>query len=390
MQTKRKCSLQLYSYRMKKIFILTGEPSGDKLASIVISEVKKKYPNIKYLCVGGENLASQGISSLYNLKEITYLGFTNVLCNIFKIKKKINMTAEKIIEFDPDILFSVDSPDFTLRVAKKVKLQKPKIKTVHFVAPQIWAWRKGRVKKIKSFIDHILLLFPFEKKFFDKEKINSTFVGHPLLHKEDDSKIDISQIIKKDKKIFSIFPGSRISEVNTLIPIIFNFIKLMNDSYDNILFVFHCTSDNIKVVKSLIAEQDFKNCEAISNVKIKSHILKQSFFALAKSGTISLEICNAKIPSIIIYKMNKINFFIIKMLVKVKYANIINIAAGYEVIPELLQSSCNPKNIYNNVNRLINDKDALMSQVSKSQDIIKNFKVDNSQNIASAILINYL
>ena len=166
---------------MKKIFILTGEPSGDKLASKVIYKLKKNNPNIEYSCVGGIHLKSLGIKSIFNLKEITHIGFTSVLLNIFKINNKINKTVEEIIRFKPDILFSVDSPDFTLRVAEKVKKLNDQIKTIHYVAPQIWVWREGRVKKFKKFLDHILLLFDFERKYFDKENIPNTFVGHPLL-----------------------------------------------------------------------------------------------------------------------------------------------------------------------------------------------------------------
>ena len=201
---------------MKRMFILTGEPSGDKLASKVISKLKTSKSDIEYLSVGGEHLKALGIKSLYNLNEVTYLGFTNVLLNIFKIKRKINETVEKILEFNPDVLFSVDSPDFTLRVFEKVKKTNPNIKTIHFVAPQVWVWREHRVKHIKSFLDHVLLLFPFEKKYFDKENIQSTFTGHPLLENQEKSKIDISQIIKNHKKIISIFPGSRQSEINIL------------------------------------------------------------------------------------------------------------------------------------------------------------------------------
>ena len=135
---------------MKKIFILTGEPSGDKLASTVISKLKESNPDVEYLSVGGEYLKTLGIKSLYDLKEVTYLGFTKVLLNIFKIKKKINETVVKIIEFNPDILFSVDSPDFTLRVAERVKKINNNIKTVHYVAPQVWVWREGRIKKFKK------------------------------------------------------------------------------------------------------------------------------------------------------------------------------------------------------------------------------------------------
>ena len=149
---------------MKKIFILTGEPSGDKLAYKVISKLKKNHPNIEYLCVGGTHLNSIGIRSIFDLSEITYIGFTSVLLNILKIKKTIDNTVKEIIKFNPDILFSVDSPDYTLRVAEKVKKINNKIKTIHYVAPQVWVWRESRLKKFKKFLDHILLLFEFEKK----------------------------------------------------------------------------------------------------------------------------------------------------------------------------------------------------------------------------------
>ncbi len=149
---------------MKKIFILTGEPSGDKLASTVVTKLQQNHSDIQYLSVGGSHLDKLGIKSIYELKEITYIGFTSVILNLFKIRNKINETVKKIIEFNPDILLSVDSPDFTLRVAEKVKSINPNIKTIHYVAPQVWVWREGRVKNFKKFLDHILLLFNFEKK----------------------------------------------------------------------------------------------------------------------------------------------------------------------------------------------------------------------------------
>ena len=375
---------------MKKIFILTGEPSGDKLASKVISQLKNLRSDIQYLSVGGENLRAQGIKSLYDLREVTYLGFTRVLLNIFKIKSKINETVEEILKFKPDILFSVDSPDFTLRVAKEVKKRDPNIKTIHFVAPQVWVWREHRVKQLKLFLDHVLLLFPFEKKYFDKEGIQTTITGHPLLEEQGKSKVDISQIIKDNKKIFSIFPGSRLSEINVLIPILFEFVKKMNEKYKDLFFVFHSTTEHVQLIQDLLLREGFKNCGAIGDEKIKSHVLKSSMFAVAKSGTISLEICNSKIPSVIIYKMGIINFLIVKMLVKVKFANIINIAADEEVIPELLQSKCNPKTIFETVDRLLGDKSNLEKQIIKSQEIISNFKTQKSSEIASSVLIHHL
>ena len=375
---------------MKKIFILTGEPSGDRLASKIIAKLKNSKPDIDYLSVGGEHLKALGIKSLYDLKEITYLGFTRVLLNIFKIKKKINQTVDKIIEFDPDILFSVDSPDFTLRVAERVKKLRSEIKTIHYVAPQVWVWREHRVKKLKKFLDHILLLFPFEKKYFEKENINCTFVGHPLLEDNEKNKIDISNIIGEDKKIISIFSGSRSSEINVLMPILLKFIKMMKEKYNDIHFIFHTTNEHRATLKNQVSHEDLENCDVISDEKIKSYILKKSFFAVAKSGTISLEICNANVPSIIIYKMNFINFFIVKMLVKVKFANIINITAGKEIIPELLQEKCNAKNIFNKVDEFLTNPDLSTNQINKFKEIIKDFKTNKSSDLASSVLINSL
>ena len=375
---------------MKKIFVLTGEPSGDKLASKVVAHLKNTRSDIEYSSVGGEHLKSLGIKSLYDLKEVTYLGFTRVILNVFKIKKKINETVKEILKFKPDILFSVDSPDFTLRVAKEVKKREPNIKTIHFVAPQVWVWREDRVKKLKSFLDHILLLFPFENKYFEQEGIKSTFTGHPLLEDQNKSEVDISQIIKDNKKIFSIFPGSRLSEINILTPILLKFIKKMNNKYKDLFFVFHSTNEHVKLIQNLLLKEGFKNCGAIGDEKIKAHVLKSSMFAVAKSGTISLEISNAKIPSVIIYKMGMINFFIIKNLVKVKFANIINIAANEEIIPELLQSKCNPTDIYNTVDKILNNKHVLEKQINKSQTIINNFKTKGSAEIACSVIKSYI
>ena len=373
---------------MKRIFILTGEASGDKLASKVISNLKTINTNIEYLSVGGENLKKIGINSIYDLKEITYLGFTSVILNIFKIKKKINKTVKAIEDFNPDVLFTIDSPDFTLRVAEKVKKNNPKIKTVHYVAPQVWLWREGRVKKIKKFIDHILLLFNFEKPYFDKENVSNEFVGHPLLENTFERGIDINQIIEKNNALISIFPGSRKSEVDVLTPILIEFIKLMNKKYKDFTFVFHSTKEYSEFIQSIIKKNNLNNCEVISDNKIKSHILKKSIFAVSKSGTVSLEICNAKIPSIILYKMGMINFFIIKMLVKIKYANIINIAAKEEIIPELLQSNCNPKKIFENVSDFLDNPEKISSQIKKTQLIVNNFKTKNPSSLQAAKALN--
>ena len=311
-----------------------------------------------------------------------------MLLNIFKIKKKINETVKAIENFRPDVLFTVDSPDFTLRVAEKVKIKNPEIKTIHYVAPQVWVWRESRVKKIKKFIDHILLLFNFEKSYFEKENMSHDFVGHPLLDSTTDSAIDINQILGKNKALISIFAGSRKSEIDILTPILLNFIKLMNEKYNDFSYVFHSTKEYSDLILSYIKKNNLNNCEVISDNKIKNHVLKKSIFAVSKSGTISLEICNSKIPSVILYKMGFINFLIIKMLVKTKFANIINIAAKKEIIPELLQSNCNPQNIFKVVSNYLENPSMINEQITKTQMILKDLKTNTSSSTLAANAIN--
>tara|TARA_B100001057_G_scaffold286941_1_gene287088 strand:- start:66 stop:1202 length:1137 start_codon:yes stop_codon:yes gene_type:complete len=376
---------------MKKIFILTGEPSGDKLASTVISKLQFINPEIEYLSVGGVNLKKLGINSIYDLKDITYLGFTSVIFNIFKIRNKINKTVEEIIKFSPDILFSVDSPDFTMRVAEKVKKINKNIKTIHYVAPQVWIWRKNRVKKIKKFIDHILLLFDFEKKYFDEENIKNTFVGHPLIEIKKNSRTIIDNLIPKDKKIISLFPGSRGSETLVLLPILINFVKLMNKQHNDYFFYIHSIEENKKSILNVIQESNIQNIDVISEEHIKSDILSKSIFAVSKSGTVSLQICNANIPSIIIYKLGFINFMIFKLLVNVKFANIINIINNREVIPELLQDECNPEEIYKTVMYFLKHPELIKKQLSECNKTLDGIRSNtSSSDESSTVLSTYL
>ena len=376
---------------MKKIFILTGEPSGDKLASTVIMQLNQSNPDIEYLSVGGYHLSSLGIKSIFDIKDVTFMGFTSVLLNIFKIKKKIKITVDEIIKFNPDILFSVDSPDFTLRVAEKVKKINNNIKTIHYVAPQIWIWREGRVRNFRNFVDHILLLFNFEKKYFDKENIKNTFVGHPLLERNNRSKTDLSSIIPKNKKIISIFAGSRNSEINILLPILCDFIVIMNKKFNNYNYVFHTTDVNKDLVYNFTKNYKFDNCDVISDENIKYQILSNSVFAVSKSGTVSLEICNVGIPSIIIYKINMINYLIMKSLVKVKFANIVNIINNKEIIPELLQSECNAKEIFKSVVYFLDNPNLMIEQIANCKKTLNDIKSKTSSSVeASSILAKYL
>ena len=376
---------------MKKIFILTGEPSGDKLASTVISKLKQSNSNIEYLCVGGFYLNTLGIKSIFNIKEITYIAFTSVLLNIFKIRNRINKTVDEILKFNPDILFSVDSPDFSLRVSKIVKSKNPNIKTIHFIAPKVWAWREGRVKKMKKYLDHILLLFKFEKKYFDKENLLNTFVGHPLLDEENKSNIKLENLMSDKKNIISLFAGSRESEIKIHTPILFKFIKKMNYKKKDFNFFFHSTSKFKNYLLNLVNKENFLNVEVISDDKIKNEILKKSIFAIVKSGTVSLEVCKLNVPSIIIYKMNYINFFIAKLFLNIKFANMVNIINNKEIIPELIQKDCNPDEIFKSVYYLLKNPELIKRQLLDIKSTIDELKSSSSSSReASKIILNYL
>ena len=375
---------------MKKIFVLTGEPSGDRLASKVISKIKTKRDDLEFLSVGGTNLENLGIKTIYNQKEITYIAFTDIILNFFKIKRKIKQTVNEVLKFKPDILFSVDSPDFTLRVAKLVKEKNSRIKTIHFIAPKVWAWRQGRVKKMKKFLDHILLLFKFEKKYFDSEKLNNTFVGHPLLDKITNKNVQIDQFLNKNN-IISIFPGSRDSEISHHMPILINFVKKMNIKDHNYNFVFHATDKNKKLISNYISKEQIQNIEIINDDKIKTAVLKKSNFAVVKSGTVSLEVCKMNVPSIIIYKMNLINFYLAKFLLNIKFVNMVNIINDREVIPELIQSECNADEIFKSVYYFLKKPDLITKQKEEIKKTLESLtSPSSSSEEASNIILSYI
>ncbi len=375
---------------MKKIFVLTGEPSGDKLASEVVSKIIKKRGDLEYLSVGGANLKKLGIKTIFDQKEITYIAFTDIFLNFFKIKRKIKDTVNEVLQFKPDILFSVDSPDFTLRVAKLVKEKNPNIKIIHFIAPKVWAWREGRVKKMKEFIDHILLLFKFEKEYFDKEKLTNTFVGHPLLDKKNNENIFMDEFLNK-KNIISIFPGSRTSEINHHMPILINFIKKMNIKDPNYNYIFHATDKNKELISSYILKETLQNLEIINDDKIKTAVLKKSIFAVVKSGTVSLEVCKMNVPSIIIYKMNFINFYLAKFLLNIKFVNMVNIINNREVIPELIQSECNAEEIFKSVYYFLKKPDLIAKQKEGIKKTLETLtSPSSSSEEASNIILSYI
>ena len=365
----------------KKIFLITGEVSGDILASKIIDYIDIKKVDIKGIV--GSNVRKKGIDGPFKNNDITFFGITDVIKNIFYIKKKIHQTVEYIENFEPDIVFSVDSPDFVFQVIKKIKERK-KIQTkfFHFVAPTIWAWRESRGHNIRKLIDKIYLLFKFEKKYFDKYSINNDFVGHPFFENFKNA-INESTV---EKKIISFCPGSRIKEIHIFMPIFIEIIKKYNNHFK---YHFAVTKGTVDIVKEYLAQ--LKNITFFVNVdeQLKIEYFKNSFITIAKSGTISLDLCKLQVPFITIYKLSWINYFIIKPFVKVKYVNIINIIANKQIIPEFIQGNCNSKKIISKLEEFFKNKHKLKDLVNDYSIILSELSNKNtSKQIADDLIKN--
>jgi len=352
---------------LKKIFIITGEASGDKIASIVVSKIQEHNKNIIFRGVGGQNLKKQNIDCIFDISEIAFMGIVDVVKNFLFIKNKLDLTIKEIFKFNPDVILSVDSPDFSFRILKKIKNINPKIQTFHIVAPQVWAWRENRKKYLNKFIDHLFLLFPFEKIYFDG-LIDNTFIGHPFFLK----KLNINNLTNNLDYI-SICPGSRFSEIKTFMPLFIGLVQKLKNKF-NYKFHIPTTFEKTKLIESFFLSNQISDFKITTHEDEKNYYFRHSVLSIAKSGTIAFDIMKNCSPLIVIYKTSWLNYFLIKPLVKVKFGNIINIIKDKMVVPELIQSDCNLDKLYNlTLNFLENDKLRL--------DNIKNYIEVINQNL---------
>jgi lipid-A-disaccharide synthase len=366
----------------KKIFIITGESSGDKMASLIIKKLKEKDLDIHFLAIGGENIKSQEVDCIFDIKDIAFMGLIDVLKNLFSIREKINLTVKKIIEFNPDVLLSIDSPDFSFRVLNKIKKINSKIKTIHLVAPQVWAWREKRKKILYKFIDHLLLLFPFEKNYFDGF-IRNSFVGHPFF---DFSVFKINKLENKKNKYLTLCPGSRSLELKTFMPIFVEVIKKINLNYN---FIFHIpTSENNKnFINDYLKKSKIDNFIIATTENEKNFYIKDSVLTISKSGTITLDICKNQCPLIVVYKTSWLNYLLIKPFIKTKFGNILNIIAQKKIIPELIQDKCNSDEIYKVAKEFIDNELFGKELVTEYTKILKTMIVPNSLERISNYII---
>jgi lipid-A-disaccharide synthase len=316
-----------------------------------------------------------------------------VLPHLPKLISRINYTAKKIIEEKPDYVITIDSPDFNFRVMKKIKNFKD-TKKIHLIAPSVWAYREGRAQKISKLYDLLLAILPFEPPYFEKYNLKTIFIGHPIIedtpdfNKKEESNLVFRKKyqINQDEKIICIMPGSRNSEVEKIFP---EFILAINLIKNN----------KIKVVIPVVAKTKKLVEKLAKNLEVKYFLIEKeekklalfsSDFALAKSGTNTIELSLYKIPMIVAYKINALTHFIVKRMVKIQFANLVNLISNCEIIPEMLQKKCEGKKIAKILQQLMDDKNLAQKQITESQQALElmglSSKENSSQKAAREIL----
>ena len=356
----------------KKIFILAGEASGDLLGADLITALKKQFNNdVTIIGVGGEKMKQAGLSaSLFPMQEIAVMGIVEVIKNIHKIYKRINELVNFIAYAKPDMVITIDAQELSYILHKRVAKLGLDIKQLHYVAPTVWAWRAKRAKKVAKVLDALCTLFPFEPQYFEKEGLATHFVGHPLtrypaLLKADSDRFKNKYNLQDDEIIISVLPGSRASEISRMAPIFKELITVLNQQYKNLKFFIPTSLQHLDKNKAHFAL--FHNVYFITDEQEKYDAFKASTLALAKSGTVSLELALLGVPHLIAYKASALSVCIFKYLAKIKSVNLINIIAGKKVIAELLQDDCDLPNLLQEIERLINDK----AYRSRQQDDMK-------------------
>ena len=378
-----------------KIVVITGEESGDQLGASLLIALEKIYDQkLDVFGIGGKALEERGLKKFYDISEINVMGIVEVVPKIFHIKKIINNTVDKILEINPDIVLTIDSPDFTLRIAKKLKKKNNNLKIVHFVAPSVWIWRSGRIKTVKESVDHLLTILPFEKEIFEKENIDTSFVGHPIteIDIQNYSGTDLSEISNDiNKEIMLVLPGSRKKEVEKLLPIYLETIRQAKwkDRFDVVI----PATENMHDLIRDISNKRFSDIKTVilsdEEQKFKSFYLAD--YAITTSGTAALELSYFGVAYVSGYKFNILTYFLMIMLIKMKMGNLINIIINKMLIPELLQSECTPQNINYYMNKILDDSQYRDNILKGTKDAIDSLNVGSgtSELAAKAVLRVY-
>ncbi len=333
-----------------RIWICAGEASGDILGGRLMAALKRLRPAVEFAGVGGARMAEQGLESLFPMRELALMGLLEVIPNIRRLARRMEQAEAAILAARPDVLVTIDAPSFTLRLAERVR---PKgIKVVHYVAPQVWAWRPGRVTKIAQRVDRVLALLPFEAPVLEAAGIPVSFVGHPVLESGADAgdaaRFLAAHGIGPDECPVIVMPGSRRTEVRRLLPIFGTALEIATRQVPGLRPVVAVGA----LVRDAV-EQAAKSWPA-RPILVTETVDKNDAFAAArarggagliKSGTSSLEVALAGIPHVVGYKVNVITGEIVRALIKVPHVSLTNLLAERAVVPEMLQQDCTPQRL---------------------------------------------
>ena len=331
-----------------KIFILAGETSGDYIGSCIMRGVKQNNNNIKFLGVGGSLMENEGLNSLYNIKEFNVIGFLNTVVKLKKLRNYVNEIVKFIIKEEPKIVITIDTKGFSLALAKSLKIafknSNYKCPLIHFVPPTIWAYGKSRLKKWKNIHDELICLYKIEENIFKKYDTNCIYLGNTIIEKfldfEVSKKFKKYYINRSKKNNILLLPGSRSSEIKYILPQFVKLIKNTNNKFRNINWIIPTTKSQYSNVLSKVNEIKSYPIEVII-LEDNYEILNHSSFAIACSGTVTLELVLFKIPTIAVYKTDFISALIGRMLVNFKNVILPNFLLKENVVPLLFQEKCN-------------------------------------------------
>lgn len=384
-----------------KIFIIAGEDSGDKLGSAIIDglrEVTDVPP--KFVGIGGNGMISRGLESIFPMSELSVMGFVEIASKYKSLKKRLNQTISSILDEKPDILLTIDAPEFCFRVAKKVKLLNKNIAVAHYVAPTVWAWRSNRAKQISNFIDQILALFPFEPRYFHDVGVRCDFVGHPIVSETLADEESITEFKKAysltDEPVILCLPGSRKSEIDRLMPVFGETLEKFSNALPNARFILPSTPDVYEYSKKFLdcmpKDIIFLTPEKFGVEKyleFKKASFKLSQLALAASGTVSLELAANNTPMVIGYDMNFLSRKIIGLMLKIDTVNLVNLVTGNRNIPECIGSNFNSEKLFLEMVRVYSNNLNQIKDFKTTMDLLGINKEPPNVRAANSLLNLY-
>ncbi len=382
---------------MKKIFIIAGEESGDNIGAKLIRNLKAKNAELEFIGVGGMKMAYEGLQAIFPMQEINLMGFLEIVPHMPKLIKRINETVDRIIEENPDVLVTIDSPGFNYRVVKKLKQCNFDLKKIHYVAPSVWAYKPERAKKTAKLFDHLICILPWEAPYFEREGLKTTFVGHPVfedityLNESEKEELRKAHNYDRTDKVIAILPGSRRGELKRLLPVFIQAAEKIYAQNANTKFILMPT-ESLRSEVSKFAHR-IPNGIVVSDTENKRRLLQICDAAIVKSGTVALEVAALKCPYVTCYKINPLTHWMIRKMLNIDYANLVNIAAGKEVIRELLQEDCNAENIAKEILKLVNSPAVAQGQLEDAAYELNEMGWDaevRSSALAADVILKYL